>query len=73
MREPRAALDGGGGSGRSPAPGPAAVLVSPIRHHPVKKLVFILLLSAALLALAGGRWLVDGLRWTAGRVLPAPS
>jgi hypothetical protein len=39
----------------------------------VKKLVFILLLAAALLALAGGRWALDGLRWTAGRVLPAPS
>jgi hypothetical protein len=37
----------------------------------VKKLLFILLVAAALLALAGGRWLLDGLRWTAGRVLPA--
>jgi hypothetical protein len=36
----------------------------------VKKLLFVLLLAAALLALAGGRSLVDGLRWTAGRVLP---
>jgi len=39
----------------------------------VKKLLFILLLAAVLLSLAGGRWLLDGLRWTAGRVVPAPS